>query len=81
MAISYNKLWKLLIYKQMKKKDLQVAANISAGLITKLIRNEPVITTALIKICTALHCNIGDIMKIVPDYKSLNSKAQAPEEQ
>jgi len=67
MAVSYNKLWKLLIDKNMKKKELQVAANISASLITKLGRNEPVTMTVLMKICTALNCDIGDIMEIVPD--------------
>lgn len=54
MAISYKKLWKLLIDKEMKKKDLQVAAGISSGLITKLGKNEDVTTTVLVKICRAL---------------------------
>lgn len=67
MAVSYNKLWKLLIDKKMKKKDLQAAANISASLITKLGRDEPVTTTVLMKICSALNCDIGDIMEIIPD--------------
>lgn len=65
MAVSYNKLWKLLIDKKMKKKDLQSAASISSSLITKLGRDEPVTTTVLIKICMALHCDIGDIMEII----------------
>lgn len=67
VAVSYNKLWKLLIDKKMKKKDLQAAANISASLITKLGRDEPVTTTVLMKICSALNCDIGDIMEIIPD--------------
>lgn len=67
VAVSYNKLWKLLIDKKMKKKDLQAAANISASLITKLGRDEPVTTTVLMKICFALNCDIGDIMEIIPD--------------
>lgn len=67
MAVSYNKLWKLLIDRKMKKKDLQVAADISASLITKLGHDEPVTTTMLMKICFALHCDIGDIMEIIPD--------------
>lgn len=67
MAVSYNKLWKMLIDKKMKKKDLQAAADISASVITKLGRDEPVTTTILMKICTALKCDIGDIMEIVPD--------------
>jgi len=67
VAVSYNKLWKLLIDKKMKKKDLQAAANISASLITKLGHDEPVTTTVLMKICSALNCDIGDIMEIIPD--------------
>lgn len=66
MVVSYNKLWKLLIDKRMKKKDLQLAADVSASLITKMGRNEPVTTTVLMKICSALDCDIGDIMEIVP---------------
>lgn len=67
MAISYNKLWKMLIDKHMKKKDLQLAADVSASLITKMGRSEPVTTTVLMKICNALDCDIGDIMEIVPE--------------
>jgi len=70
MAVSYNKLWKLLIDKKMKKKDLQAAANISASLITKLGRDEPVTTTVLMRICSALSCDIGDIMEIIPDERN-----------
>lgn len=65
MAISNKKLWKLLIDLDMKKKDLQQAAGISPALIAKLGRNENVATESLVKICTALHCDIGDIMEIV----------------
>lgn len=54
MAVSYNKLWKLLIDKKMKKKDLQSAANISSSLITKLGHDEPVTMTVLMKICVSL---------------------------
>lgn len=67
MAISYKKLWKLLIDKDMKKKDLQVAADISSGAISKLGRNENVTTAVLMKICNALKCDIGDIMEIIQD--------------
>ena len=67
MAVSYKKLWKLLIDKDMKKKDLQIAANISSGAISKLGRNENVTIAVLMKICNALKCDIGDIMEIVPD--------------
>ena len=65
MAISYKKLWKLLIDKDMKKKDLQKAAGISAASITKLGKNENVTTDILVKICNALECDISDIMELV----------------
>ena len=64
MAVSYNKLWKLLIDKNMKKKELGEAAGISNTLIAKLGKIE-----VLVKICTALDCNIEDIMELVPDEK------------
>ena len=67
MAISYNKLWKILIDRKMKKKELQEVAGISQGLVTKMGRDEPVTTTVLMKICQALNCDIGDIMEILPD--------------
>jgi len=64
MAISYNKLWKLLIDKKMKKKDLQKASGISSSSVAKLGRNENVNTEMLQKICTALHCDVSDIMEM-----------------
>ena len=62
MVISYKKLWKLLIDKDMKKKDLQTLSGISSATITKLGRNENVNTEILQKICIALQCDISDIM-------------------
>ena len=67
MAVSYKKLWKLLIDKEMKKKDLTVAAGISTTSITKLGRNENVTTDVLVKVCKALDCDVGDIMEMVPE--------------
>ena len=67
MTISYKKLWKLLIDKDMKKKDLQKAAGISATSITKLGKNENVNTAIIEKICTALHCDVCDIMEMIDD--------------
>lgn len=67
MAIHYNKLWKLLIDKNMKKKDLQRLSGVSSATITKLGRNENVNTEMLQKICTALECDICDILEFVPD--------------
>ncbi|MFA5546077.1 MAG: helix-turn-helix transcriptional regulator [Sphaerochaetaceae bacterium] len=66
MAISYNRLWKLLIDKNMKKKDLQRLSRVSSATITKLGRNENVNTKILQKICYALNCDICDIMEFVP---------------
>ena len=65
MAISYNKLWKLLIDLNMKKKDLQELSGVSSASITKLGRNENVNTDILLKICKALKVDISDIMEIV----------------
>lgn len=67
METSYNKLWKLLIDKGMRKKGLQLATGISSGVITKMGKGEAVTTTVLAKICKALDCNIGDIMEFVDD--------------
>ena len=69
MSVSYNKLWKLLIDKNMKKKDLGKAAGISNSLIAKLGKNENVTVDVLVKICTALKCNVEDIMELVPESK------------
>ena len=64
MAVSYKKLWKLLIDKDMKKKDLQAAARISSASVAKLAKNENVNTDILVKVCTALGCDVSDIMEI-----------------
>jgi len=69
VAISYKKLWKLLIDKDMLKKDLQKKAGISSASITKLGKNENVNTGILEKICKALDCDISDIMEITEDPK------------
>ena len=64
MAISYKKLWKLLIDRDMKKKDLQKLAGISSATITKLGKNENVSTEIIQKICIALECDVCDIMEM-----------------
>ena len=66
MEVSYKKLWKLLIDKDMKKKDLQAKAGVSWASVTKLSKGETVSMEVLMKICKALDCNIGDIMDLVP---------------
>ena len=69
MAVSYKKLWKLLIDKDIKKKDLSSKAGISPATITKMGKGGHVTTEVLLKICTALDCNVEDIMEMIPDYK------------
>lgn len=67
MAVSYNKLWKLLIDKNMIKKDLREATGISTTTLAKLGKNENVNTEILSKICAALQCDISNIVEYVPD--------------
>ena len=67
MAISYNKLWKLLIDKKMSKADLRKAAGIAPNTMTRLRRDEEVTLSVLNKICTTLEVDIGDIMEFLPD--------------
>ena len=67
MAASYKKLWKLLIDKALKKKDLAKIANISNYTVTKLTRGDNVTTDVLGRICEALDCSIEDIMEFIPD--------------
>ena len=67
MAVSYNKLWKLLIDKNMKKKELGEAAGITNSLIAKLGKNENVTVDVLVRICSALDCQIDDIMELIPE--------------
>lgn len=67
MRISYNKLWKLLIDREMNKKQLSVAAGISAASITKLSKGENITTDVLLKICSTLNCKIEDILETITD--------------
>ena len=67
MAISYNKLWKLLVDKKMSKADLRKAAGIAPNTMTRLRRDEEVTLTVLHKICSTLEVNIGDIMEFLPE--------------
>ena len=69
MAVSYKKLWILLIEKDMKKTDLRIRSGISTGALAKLGRNENVNTEVLAKICKALDCKIEDIMEMIPEDK------------
>lgn len=67
MVICYKKLWKLLIDKDLKKKDLPTIAGISRSSITKMGHDENVNTEILVKICNALNCDLSDIMELVPE--------------
>lgn len=64
--VSYNKLRRLLIDKQMKKKDLGDAAGVSVNTLTKMGKNELVSLDVLVCICRALNCDIGDMMEVLP---------------
>lgn len=74
MAASYKKLWKMLIDRDMKKKDLSESSGVSLASITKMGRNGTVTTDILIKICTAMDCTVDDIMEIVPDEEVTGDK-------
>ena len=66
VEVSYKKLWKILIDKDMKKKDLQAAAGISWASVAKLSKGETVSMEVLMKVCKTLNCDIGDIMELIP---------------
>lgn len=67
MAMNYNKLWKLLIDKNMYKKDLRIKAGLSTNVIAKMGKNGDVSTEVLRKICKVLDCGLDDIVEIIPD--------------
>ena len=67
MRISYNKLWKMLIDKNMKKSDLKEKAGISSASIAKLGKGENITTDVLIRICESMNCRIEDILETVED--------------
>lgn len=67
MSVSNKKLWKLLIDKNMIKKQLREQAGLTTNVIAKLGKDENVSTEVLCKICKALDCNLDDIIEIIPD--------------
>lgn len=69
MIVSYKKLWKLLIDKDLKKRDLCQMAGVSSASVAKLTKGENVQTDVLVKICAALSCGIEDIMEILPEQE------------
>ena len=70
MAVSYNKLWKLLIDRKMKKKELIELSGISKSTVTKMTHDEHVSTEMIARICDALKVNIEDIVEVIPDNKN-----------
>lgn len=74
MNISYKKLWKLLIDKDMMKKDLQKEAGISWATLTKMSKGETVSTEVLMKVCKVFHCDVGDIVEFIEDEEDKQEK-------
>lgn len=70
MEVSYKKLWKMLIDRDMSKTDLRLRAGISSSSLARLGKNENVTTEVLAKVCQAMNCDIGEIMEIVPESKN-----------
>lgn len=73
MKISYDKLWKILIDKKMKKYQLREQAHISSNSVAKLSKDEFVSMEILMKICESLECNIGDVCEFVKDEDNANA--------
>lgn len=75
MALSYNRMWKLLVDKKMSKADLRKAAEIAPNTMTKLRRDEPVNLSILARICQALNCDFGDIIEYIREPDSDTNSA------
>ena len=67
MKISYNKLWKILIDRKMNKTDLREMTKMGSNAMAKLGRDETISMDVMLRICDVLHCDIGDIMEVIPD--------------
>jgi len=76
MAISYNKLWKLMIDHNMNKTKLRKAAGLSTNVIAKLSKNDSVSMDTLLRICKAFHCDVGDIVEVTDDTKIEDSEKE-----
>ena len=74
MKAHYKKLWKLLIDKDMSKRDLSKAANVSGATLTKLTKGENVSVSILMRICAALGCGLDDIVEMLPDEEDSDKK-------
>ncbi len=71
LKMSYKKLWKLLIDKDMKKSDLRKAAGISSSSLAKLGKDENVTTDVLLRICETLECGLDDIVETIPNNQKV----------
>ena len=67
MAVSYNKLWKLLIDKGMTKTELRLKTDMATTTLAKLGKNQPVSMDVMLRICAVFSCNIADVMDVVPE--------------
>ena len=74
MAVSYNRMWKLLVDKKMSKADLRKAADIAPNTMTKFRRDEPVNLAILWRICKALNCDYSDIMQYIDDENDITTE-------
>jgi len=79
VAISYNRLWKVLIDKRMKKTDLLAEADISTTTLAKLSKNQVVSMEVMARICKALSCDIGDVMEILQDALEDTDRGESSE--
>ncbi len=70
MRISYKPLWRILLERDMSKKELREASRISTASLAKLGKGENITTDVLLRICEALHCNINEIIETIPDEES-----------
>lgn len=77
MKVSYKKLWKLLIDKDMTKTDLRRKSGISSSSLAKLGKDENVTTTVLAKICGVLNCDVADIMEMIPEESDPSKGAES----
>lgn len=80
MALSYNRMWKLLVDKKMSKADLRKAADIASNTMTKLRRDETVNLAILGRICETLDCDFGDIMEYVKESKNSSNTQTSSKE-
>ncbi len=74
MKVSYDRLWKLLIDKKMKRTDLITQAQISSNVVAKMGKEEPISLESIGKICALFHCSVDDILEIMSDEDTENTE-------